>query len=218
MFQKNEKCKALKECHLMGNIPREISPLVVIFLKKIDQPSWGTTRRNYKPIPQIVCISFRFRVLHLLSWEFKRSEVLWRYNFILVYHLKHVKSADLHETILTPVICMVVMAWHYFSEKFLSVAPKKTRNWYFSYISAHSEVKNNRKKRGKPLLNARKHWESESINRNLSAAVLHVKPSCNNSNLNDIDISLQRADSGSYHFLVTGTKIIRIIWKLSENC
>ena len=66
-------------------------------------------------------------------------------------------------------------------------------------------------------LNARKHWESESINRNLSAAVLHVKPSCN-SILNDIGISLQRADSGSYHFLVTGTKIFRIIWKLSENC
>ena len=41
--------------------------------------------------------------------------------------------------------------------------------------------KNNRKKkkkRGKPRSNARKHWESESINRNLSAAVLHVKPSC----------------------------------------
>ena len=98
---------------------------------------------------------------------------------------------------------------------------KKTRNWYFSYMSADFLAlwsKNNRKKRGKPRLNARKHWESESINRNLSAAVLHVKPSCNNSNLNDIGISLQRADSGSYHFLVTGTKIIKIIWKLSENC
>ena len=170
-----------------------------------------------------MCISSRFRVLHLLSWEFERSEVLWRYTVILVCHLKHVKSADLHETILTPVICHKHVRYHdgvtlYFSEKFLSVAPKKTRNWYFSYISAHSEVKNNRKKRGKPLLNARKHWESESINRNLSAAVLHVKPSCNNSNLNDIGISLQRADLGSYHFLVTGTKIIRIIWKLSENC
>ena len=69
-------------------------------------------------------------------------------------------------------------------------------------------IKNNQKKGGKPWLNARKHWESKSINRNLSAAVLHVKPSCNNSNLN----------SGSYHFLVTGTKIFQIIWKLSENC
>ena len=32
-------------------------------------------------------------------------------------------------------------------------------------------------------MNARKHWESESRNRNLSAAVLHVKPSRHNSNL-----------------------------------
>ena len=50
-----------------------------------------TTRRNYKHIPQIVCISSRFRVLHLLSWEFERSEVLWRYTVILVCHLKHVE-------------------------------------------------------------------------------------------------------------------------------
>ena len=78
--------------------------------------------------------------------------------------------------------------------------------------------KNNQKKKTEKLrLNAHKNWESESINRNSSAAVLHVKPSCN-SNLNDIGISLQRADSGRYHFLVTGTKIFRIIWKLSENC
>ena len=34
-------------------------------------------------------------------------------------------------------------------------------------------------------LNARKHWESESRNRNLSAAVLHVKPSRHDSNLYD---------------------------------
>ena len=31
MFQKNETSKALKECYLMSNIPKEISPLVVIF-------------------------------------------------------------------------------------------------------------------------------------------------------------------------------------------
>ena len=60
-------------------------------LKKIVQPSWKTTRRNYKHIPQIVCISSRFWVLHLLSWEFEQPEVLWRYNVILVCHLKHVE-------------------------------------------------------------------------------------------------------------------------------
>ena len=32
------------------------------FKKKIDQPSWRTTRRNYKHMPQIVYISSIFRV------------------------------------------------------------------------------------------------------------------------------------------------------------
>ena len=134
-------------------------------------------------------------------------------------------SADLQVSILTPVFCHKHVRYHdgvtlYFSMKFPSVAPKKTGNRYFSYMSDFRFLmsKLSKKKRGKPWLNARKHWESKSINRNLSAAVLYVTLSCNNSNLNDIGISLQRADSGSYHFLVTGTKIFQIIWKLSENC
>ena len=56
------------------------------------------------------------------------------------------KSADLHETILTPVICHKRERCHdgvtlYFSMKFLSVAPKKTRNGNFKIylqISAYS--------------------------------------------------------------------------------
>ena len=44
-----------------------------------------------QPSPQIVCISSRFRVLHLFSWEFERSEVLWRYADILLCYLKHVE-------------------------------------------------------------------------------------------------------------------------------
>ena len=93
----NKRFRQMKRARLWKNViswaisRREISPLVVIFKKKIDQPSWRTTRRNYKHIPQIVCISSRFRVLHLLSWEFERSEVLWRYTVILVCHLKHVE-------------------------------------------------------------------------------------------------------------------------------
>ena len=97
----NNKCfRQIKHVRLWKNVilwaisRRKISPLVVIFYKKIDQPSCRrTTRRNYKHIPQIVYIiwSSRFRVLHLLSWEFERSEVLWRYTVILVCHLKHVE-------------------------------------------------------------------------------------------------------------------------------
>ena len=39
----------------------------------------------------IVSISSRFRLLHLLSWEFDLSEILWRYTVILVSHLKYVQ-------------------------------------------------------------------------------------------------------------------------------
>ena len=50
------------------------------------------------------------------------------------------KSADLHETILTPVICYKHVRYHdgvtlSFSLKFPSAAPKKKRNGYFSYMS-----------------------------------------------------------------------------------
>ena len=64
--------------------PEEKSRLWSSSFKIIDQPSWRTTRRNYKHIPQIVCISSRFRVLHLLWWEFEQFEILWRYTVILV--------------------------------------------------------------------------------------------------------------------------------------
>ena len=66
------------------------------------------------------------------------------------------KSADLHETILTPVICHKHVRCHdgvtlYFSVKFLSVAPKRREIDIFplcQQISAHSEVKTTEKKRG----------------------------------------------------------------------
>ena len=51
------------------------------------------------------------------------------------------KSSDLHKTILTPVICHKHVRCHdgvtlYFSVKIPSVAPEKTTNRYFSYMSA----------------------------------------------------------------------------------
>ena len=52
--------------------PESKSRLWLSSFKKIDQPSWRTIRRNYKHIPQIVCISSRFRMLHLLSQEFEQ--------------------------------------------------------------------------------------------------------------------------------------------------
>ena len=71
--------------------PEEKSCLWLSPLEKIDQPSWRTTPRNYKHISQIVCISSRCRVLHLLSWEFEQTKILWRDTVILVCHLKHVE-------------------------------------------------------------------------------------------------------------------------------
>ena len=104
------------------------------------------------------------------------------------------KSADLHETLLTPIICHKHVRCHdgvtlYLSMKFPSIAPNKTSNghfWIYQQISAHSKLKQkNNKKRRNPQLNARKHSESKSRNRSLSVAVQHVKPSRHNSNLFD---------------------------------
>ena len=113
---------------------------------------------------------------------------------------------------------VITMAWRCISPWSFHRSLQRRREMDIFHICQQISAfwsKNNQKKRGKLRLNARRHRESESINRNLSAAVLHVKPSCKSSNLNDISISLQRADSGSYHFLVIGTKIFRIIWKFS---
>ena len=80
------------------------------------------------------------------------------------------------------------MAWHCISPwSFHRSSQRRQEMDIFWYISRFPRIlgKNNRKKRRKLRLNARKHWESESRNRNLSAAVLHVKPSRHNSNLYD---------------------------------
>ena len=58
-FQINETCEALKEYYLMSNIPKRNLVSGCHKKKKIDQASWRTTWRNYKHIPQIVCISCR---------------------------------------------------------------------------------------------------------------------------------------------------------------
>ena len=76
MFQKNETWKALKECYFMSNIPKRNLPSGCHLLRKIDQTSCRTTRRDYKHIPHIVCTS-------------SRSEVLKRYTVLLVCYLKH---------------------------------------------------------------------------------------------------------------------------------
>ena len=81
---------------------------------------------------------------------------------------------------------VVTMAWRCISPWSFHRSPQRRREMdIFRYISRFPRIlsKKDPKKKRKPRLNARKHWESESRNRNLSAAVLHVKPSRRNSNL-----------------------------------
>ena len=146
----NNKCfRQMKHARLWKSVilwaisRREISPLVVIFKKKFDQTSWRTTRRNLKHVPQIVCISPRFRVLHLLSWNLSNPKILLSEDTLIYLYVfwNMLKSADLHWSILTPINCHKHVRYHdgvtlYFSMKFPSVAPKKTGNGYFSYMSA----------------------------------------------------------------------------------
>ena len=73
----------------------------------------------------------------------RSSEDTLLYLYVI---LNMLKSADLHETHLTPVICHKHVRCHdgvtlYFSVKFPSVVPKKTRNGHFltyQQISTHS--------------------------------------------------------------------------------
>ena len=83
---------------------------------------------------------------------------------------------------------LVTIAWRCISPWIFYRSPQRRREIdIFRYISSFPRIlsKTNQTKKGKLWLNARKYWESESRNLNLSAAVLHVKPSRHNSNLYD---------------------------------
>ena len=140
------------------------------------------------------------------------------------------KSADLHETILTPVICHKHVRYHdgvtlYFSMKFPSVAPKKTRNGNLSIhqqISALSKLKQSKKERRKPLLNACSHWESESRNRSFSAAVLHVKPSLSSSVFlyQDMEGNIKWLDSTAAVIsllIISYANFLTVFWQFSDD-
>ena len=125
------------------------------FKKKLINPHEGlldvTTNIYLKSCayyPDSECCTF----FHGNLSDLKSSEDTLFYLYVIWNMLK---SADLHETNFTPVICHKHVRYHdgvtlYFSVKFLSVAPKKTRNWYFSYMTADFRAlwsKINRKKK-----------------------------------------------------------------------
>ena len=159
MFQKNETYKALKECYLMSNIPKRNLASGCHLLKKLINLHGGqldvTTNIYLKSCayhPNSECCTFFHRNLS----DPKSSEGTLLYLYVIGNMLK---SADLHETILTLVICHKHVRSHegvtlYFSVKFPSVASKKTRNEYFSYMSADFRAFSSKtiKKKSKTLI------------------------------------------------------------------
>ena len=148
MFQTNETCTALEECYLMNNIPkRNLASGCQLLKKKLIKLLGGlldiTTNIYFKSCayhPDFECCTF----FHGNLSDPKSSEDTLIYLYVIWNKLK---SADLHETILTPVICHKHVRCHdgvtlYFSMKFPSIAPKKTRNGHFciyQQIPAHSK-------------------------------------------------------------------------------
>ena len=143
-FRKNETCKALKECYLMSNIPKRNIASGCYLVKNIDQHSLDVTTNTYLKSCAYHLDSECCPFFHGNLSNPKSSEYTQLYSYVI---LNMLKSADLYETILTPVICHKHVPCHdgltlYFSMNFLSVAPKKTRNGHFSIyqqFSAHSK-------------------------------------------------------------------------------
>ena len=143
----NKRFRQMKHVRLWKNVilwaisRREISPLVVIFWKKLINLHGGqldvTTNIYLKSCayhPDSECCTF----FHGNLSDPKSSEDTLLYLYV-IWNMS--KSSDLHKTILTPVICHKHVRCHdgvtlYSSVKIPSVAPKKTTNRYFSYMSA----------------------------------------------------------------------------------
>ena len=146
-FQTNETCEALKKCYLMRNIPKRNLTSGCHLLKKqlinLHGGQLDVTTNIYPKscayhLDSGCCTFFRGNLRNP-----KSSEDTLLYLYVIWNMLK---SANLHETILTPVICHKHVRYHdgvtlYFSMKFPSVAPKKTGNGYFSYMSNQKKKK-----------------------------------------------------------------------------
>ena len=106
--------------------------------------------------------SFKKNWLTFLSNP-KSSEDTLLYLYVIWNMLK---SADLHETILTPVIFHKHVRYHdaVFLREISIGRSKEDEKWIFFINFSRfplSEVKTTKKKRGKLRLTVRKHWESE---------------------------------------------------------
>ena len=138
----NKRSRQMKRVRLWKNIilwaisQREILPLVVIFLKKLINLHGGQldlTANKYLKLcayhPDSECCT----LFHGNLSNPRSSEDTLLYLYVV---WKMLKSADLHKTILSPVICHKHVRYQdgmtlCFSMKFPSVAPKETRSEYF---------------------------------------------------------------------------------------
>ena len=94
---------ALEESYLTSSIPKRIIVSDCHFLKEIDQFFIEDyLRGNYKHIPQIVWISECCTFYHVNFSNSKYSDHTMLYFYVICNMLE---PADLHETILTSIIC-----------------------------------------------------------------------------------------------------------------
>ena len=124
MFQKNETCKALKECYLMSNIPKRNLAFACHLLKKKLINLYG----GLLDVTTNICLESCSYHLDSECCTFFHGNLSdpksSKDTLLFLYVIKNMlKSADLHETIPTLVICHKHVRCHdgatlYFSMKF----------------------------------------------------------------------------------------------------
>ena len=174
----NKRFRQMKHGRLWKNvilwaISRRESRLWLSSFKKIDQPSWRTTRRNYKHIPQIVCISSRFRELHLLLmgiWAIRSPLKIHCYTCMsfktCLSRLIYTKLSSHRSLVIN--MYVVAKAWRCISpwNFHRSLQRRREMGIFDKSVDFRAFLVNppppKKKRIKKPHLNARKHWESES--------------------------------------------------------
>ena len=151
MFQKNETCKALKECYLMSNIPKRNPTSGCHLLKKVDQPSWRATRRNYKHIPRMHIIQIPSAALSFMGiwaiWSPLKIHCYTYMSFKTCWSRLIYTKLSSHQSFVIN-MNVVTMAWRCSSPWSFHRSPQRRREMdIFRYISRFPRIlgKNNQK-------------------------------------------------------------------------
>ena len=153
MFQTNETCEALKECYLMSNIPKRISPLVVIFKK-----NWSTFMENYSTYLQTYT-SNRVHIIQIPNaapsfmgvWAIRSPLKIHCYTCMSFQtcwsRLIYTRLSSHRSFVIT--MYVVTIAWRCISPWSFHRSPQRRREMdIFRYISRFPRIlnKNNQKK------------------------------------------------------------------------